>query len=156
MKYIIYTADKSLTDAEFLSLGSDYTLENGYNKRPLNAVRMASRNNHRVAVVNACQDCIDQYKVPSIEFLCCKDGMDCCHDDPTANFTEDDWLKVDLADARGLFEPIPLPPEPEPLTVEVTQEDIDRVTNYDIDYVFTDRDWIVVRMLKDGFELESD
>lgn len=152
MNYVLYTADKALTDAEFLALGSSYTVENNYNLGPFSQVKIAENGTHRVSFFSACQSCVDDLIVPSVEFLCKKDGMDCSHNRPQDYFTAEEWAKVDLANARSLFEAVIIVP-PEPLTVDVTQEDIDRVTNADIDYIFTDRDWIVVRMLKEGFTL---
>ena len=100
MKYVIYTSDKAAVDAAFSNLGFSTALM-GW--------KSAESGKHRVAVFNALDGCFNKMVKPLvdqglIEFLGCEENCDsCCRDNPSKNFTEDDNLKVDLANARELF-----------------------------------------------------
>ena len=98
MKYVIYTNNKSSVDTETGEFSSFF------------CYKSAENGNHRVAMFNALDGCFEKWVAPLanqglIEFLgCeCETKKNCRRENPAELFSEDDWLKVDLANARGLF-----------------------------------------------------
>lgn len=102
-RYVIYTDNAPAVDADFEALGTKYLKSNDYNPKFGKVVKMAQNGNHRVSIVLAGQSCIDRMKVDGIEFLGCINGDASCRHNPLDKMSEDDLIKIDLANARGLF-----------------------------------------------------
>ena len=96
-KYVFYTNDKAAIDSALGGLPLDTSF--------MNEFKIAEKNNHRVVVFTAFDECKEQFKqfLEMGEFLACVDGDACCAANPCNDFSEDENLKIDLAEARGLF-----------------------------------------------------
>ena len=104
-KYVVYTSDKLLVDSAFALLEGAESI-NAYKAKILCDLQTSENGNNRISVFTASDNCYDWFcGLDGIEFLGCADShcRHACRENPSEHFTDDDWAKVDLANARGLF-----------------------------------------------------
>ena len=102
-KYVLYTSSPAAVDSAFALInGSDHYDAPSFMSHWV----VAENNGHRVAVFSAFDECFAQFcnQLNDIEFLGAIDGSSCDSASPESNFTAAEWAKVDLANARGLFD----------------------------------------------------